>query len=284
MCRMFFLYSTTAVASVAMGIVAPAGEVTAIPNFMSAEYGWLPNNVPQNAPAGLNFLPVPGKIAPVGADTRPRGGGQLALERLSDTDNPNLTPWAVAQAKIHNQLVRNGQRSFVAQARCWPGGVPGQLLFVAEPVYFIQTPQEVRILWQRDHIVRRIYLNREHSSNLKPSWFGDSVGHYENGELVIDTVGFVEHQYSFVDNYRTPHTKDLHVVERWKMVDGGNAIEATVTVDDPGAFRAPWSGLVRWTKTKGSMEESVCAENNLNYETFLHLREYPMPAAKMQDF
>jgi hypothetical protein len=74
---------------------------------------------------------------------------------------------------------------------------------------------------------------------------GESVGHYENAELVIDTIGFAEHQYSFVDNWRTPHTKDLHVVERWKIVDGGNAIEATVTVDDPGAFNAPWSGLVR---------------------------------------
>jgi hypothetical protein len=280
----FFLCSMTGVGSAALGIAALAGEVGAVPNFMSADYGWLPNNVPPNAPAGLNFLPIPGKVAPVGTDTHPRGGGQLARERLSDTENPNLTPWAAAQARLHNDLVRNGQRSFVAQARCWPGGVPGQLLFVAEPVYFIQTPREVWILWQRDHTVRRIYLNREHSVNPKPSWFGESVGYYENGELVIDTIGFVEHRYSFVDNYRTPHTKDLHVVERWKMVGAGNAIEATVMVEDPGAFKAPWSGRVQWTKINGSMEESACAENNLNYEKFLHLREYPMPEAKTLDF
>jgi hypothetical protein len=280
----FFLCSMAGVTSVAMGIGALAGEVGSVPNFMSADYGWLPNNVPPNNPGGLNFLPIPGKVTPVGTDTHPRGGGQLALERLSDAENSNLMPWAAAQARMHNDMVRNGQRSFVAQARCWPGGVPGQLLFVAEPVYFIQTPQEVWILWQRDHIVRRIYLNREHTVNPKPRWFGESVGHYENGELVIDTIGFVEHQYSFVDNYRTPHTKDLHVVERWKMGDGGNAIEATVTVEDPGAFKAPWSGLVRWTKINRPMDESACAENNLNYEKFLHLREYPMPEAKTLDF
>ena len=73
-------------------------------------------------------------------------------------------------------------------------------------------------------------------------------------------------------------------MERWKIVDGGNAIEATVTVDDPGAFNAPWSGLVRWKKMNGPMMESTCAENNQNYEKFLGLREYPMPEAKMPDF
>jgi hypothetical protein len=51
---------------------------------------------------------------------------------------------------------------------------------------------------------------------------------YENGELIVDTIGFVEHPYSFVDNYRAPHTKALRVVERWKMFGGGNAIEAMV--------------------------------------------------------
>jgi len=150
--------------------------------------------------------------------------------------------------------------------------------------YFVQTPQEVWILWQRDHLVRRIYLNREHSLNPTPSWFGESVGHYENGELIIDTIGFIEHPYSFVDNRRTPHTKDLHTVERWRLVDGGTAIEATVTVDDPGAFNAPWSGLVRWTKFNRPLIESTCAENNENYGKLLGLREYPMPEAKIADF
>jgi hypothetical protein len=123
---------------------------------------------------------------------------------------------------------------------------PAQLLFNAEPLYFIQTPQEIWILWQRDHLVRRVFLNREHSRDLKASWFGESVGHYENDQLIIDTIGFVEHPYSFLDNWRTPHTKDLHMEERWKLLDSGNAIEATVTFDDQGAFNLPWSGMVRW--------------------------------------
>jgi hypothetical protein len=113
---------------------------------------------------------------------------------------------------------------------------------------------------------------------------GESVGHYENAELVIDTIGFAEHQYSFVDNWRTPHTKDLHVVERWKIVDGAKALEATVTVDDPGAFKAPWSGKARWEKINGALQEWVCAENNLGYEELFKLPEYPMPVANTPDF
>jgi hypothetical protein len=261
------------IASFAVATAALAqAERSAIPNLMSADFGWQPAS-------GLNFLPVEGKVAPVG-----RGPAQEGAERLSDADNPNLTPWAAARMRMHNDLVKNGHRAFSAQSRCWPGGVPGQLLFIAEPVYFVQTPQEVWIVWERDHLVRRIYLNREHSANPKPSWFGESVGRYENGELVVDTIGFAEHDYSFVDNYTTPHTKDLHVVERWKIVDGAKALEATVTVDDPGAFKAPWSGKARWEKINGALQEWVCAENNLGYEELFKLPEYPMPVANTPDF
>src|SRR5712671_3672440 len=162
----------------------------------------------------------------------------------------------------------------------WAGPVAVQ----CRAALFHPDAQEVWILWQRDHLVRRVFLNREHSGNLKPSWFGESVGHYENGQLIVDTIGFVEHPYSFLDNWRTPHTKDLHMVERWKLLDGGNAIEATVTFDDHGAFNAPWSGMVRWSKMKGPILESVCAENNENYQNILGLSEYPMPEAKTLDF
>jgi hypothetical protein len=282
MLKMRLLCGAALVASLATGIGPQAGaQEGPIPNFMSAGFGWQPAG-------GFDFRPIDGKVAPVGREPGAARGrnanGQPGIERLSDAENPNLKPWAAAQMRMHNDLVRSGHRAFTAQSRCWPGGVPGQLLFVAEPVYFIQTPQEVWIIWQRDHNVRRVYLNREHTSNPRPTWFGESVGHYENGELVIDTIGFIEHPYSFVDNNRTPHTKDLHVVERWKIVDGGNAIEATVTVDDSGTFNAPWSGQTRWQKVNRPMVESACAENNLNYERFFKLNEYPMPEAKTLDF
>ena len=277
------LLGVALIASVAGSIAASSqAQESAIPNFTSTQFGW-------QLAGGIDFRPVEGKLAPVSFDPAypPSGPGNQrgVMERMGDAENPNLTPWARDIMRKYNRDVLDGHRAFSSQSRCWPGGVPGQLLFPAEPIFFIQTPKMVWIIWQRDQHVRRIHMNQPHSQNIKPSWFGESVGRYENGELVIDTIGFNEHEFGFVDNWRTPHTKDLHVVERWKVVDGGNAIEATVTVDDPGAFKAPWTGRVRWEKqNRGPMVESICAENNLNYEQYFKLREYPMPQAKAPDF
>lgn len=274
MSKLTLLLSAALIASFAVSTGFRAGaEDSAIPNLMSFDFGWQPAS-------GLDFLPVEGKIAPIG-----RGGpAQPGVERMSDDQNPNLTPWAAAKMRARNDEVRNGHRAFTAQSRCWPGGGPGQLVFVAEPIYFIQTRDEVRIIWERDHLVRRVSLNREHRTDLKPSWFGELVGRYENGELVVDTIGFLEHEYSVLDNYATPHTKDMHVVERWKLVEGGTVLEVTVTVEDPGAFKAPWTGKVQWRKVNRSFAEWVCAENNLGYEGFFKLPEYPMPVANTPDF
>ena len=64
----------------------------------------------------------------------------------------------------------------------------------------------------------------------------------------------------------------------------GNTLEATFTVDDPGAFKASWSGLVRFEKMDRPIEEWACAKNNLGYEQLLKLKEYPMPVANTPDF
>jgi hypothetical protein len=283
MFKMSLLCSAALIVSVVAGIGAGAGaQDSAIPNFTSITSGWL-------LAGGIDFRPVEGKLAPIAHDPAypPSGPGNQrgVMERMGDAENPNLTPWARDIMRKYNKDVLDGHRAFSAQSRCWPGGVPGQLLFPAEPIFFIQTPKEVWIMWQRDQHVRRIYLDQPHSRTIKPSWNGESVGRYENGELVIDTIGFSEHEFGFIDNWRTPHTKDLHVVERWKVVDGGNAIEATVTVEDPGVFKAPWTGRVRWEKVnRGRMLESICAENNGNFEKLFNLQEYPMPEAKAPDF
>ena len=271
-------------ASIAIGVIAGShAQDNAIPNFSFIDSGWL-------LQGGINFRPIPGKVAPIAYDPAyPQlfeGNARGVMERMSDAENANLKPWAKELMRKYNQDVLDGHRAFSSQSRCWPGGTPGQLLFPAEPIFFVQTPKEVWIIWQRQQEVRRIYLNVPHSRNPKPSWFGESVGRYENGELVVDTIGFLDkHEFDFVDNWRTPHTKDMHVVERFKLIDGGKGLQATVTVEDPGTFNQPWSGTVRWEKVnRGTMLESICAENNDAFEKFFNLKEYPMPEAKRPDF
>ena len=277
------LWSAALIASLAaLGTMRGVAQDNAIPNLASADFGWL-------LQGGIDFRPIPGKVAPISFDPaypQAPGNRRGVMERMSDAENPNLKPWAQEEMRKYNQDVLDGHRAFTAQARCWPGGTPGQLLFPAEPFFFIQTPKEVWMYWQRQQEVRRISLDVPHSVDRQPSRFGESVGRYENGDLVVDTVNFLDKaEFDFVDNWRTPHTKDLHVAERFKLTNGGRGLEATVTVDDPGTFNRPWSGTVRWQKVNRRQEESICAENNDAFEKyFTNLKEYPMPQTKAADF
>jgi len=147
-------------------------------------------------------------------------------------------------------------------------------------MYFIQTPKEVWMIWQRDHMVRRIYLTGQHSETVKPSWFGEAIGRYENGELVVDTVG-LSTGLSFIDNYRTPHSEKEHVVERYKISADGNMLEARVTVEDPDTFNEPLSMIKRWRRATNPGLETVCAENNGDH---FSKNLFPIPQAQTPDF
>ncbi|HXJ01922.1 MAG TPA: hypothetical protein VNH44_11910 [Micropepsaceae bacterium] len=263
----------------------------AIPDFMAPGTGWTMIN--SNA---TDYVDPASGPKPVTNDPHYPHVGNLQpgqkTERVADLTNPILQDWVKPQMQKYNQEVIDGTIPFVATSLCWPGGVPAQLL-VPTTMYFIQKPDEVIMIWERDQLVRHVYLNQQHAKNPRPTWFGDSIGHYENGDtLVIDTIGFAEHPMSFVDNYRTPHTKQLHVTERWKITNvpaggrrggGGTTkgIEVTFTVEDPGAFTMPWGGMMRYRNEKGSMEEFVCAENNGNH---FAAEKYAMPQAKTPDF
>jgi hypothetical protein len=100
-----------------------------------------------------------------------------------------------------------------------------------------------------------------HSKAPNPSWYGESVGHYEGDELVVDTIGLNDR--TFVDNYRTPHTTQLHVLERFKMINGGKTLQVLVRVEDPGAFNMPWNAKQTWVRVHpGALIEDICEPNN----------------------
>jgi hypothetical protein len=214
--------------------------------------------------------------------------GRLGIQptlRIGDTKDPVLKPWASKAMEATNIEALEGKVDvpFAAQARCWPGGVPGQSLYPFEPIYFVQAPREVWIMWQRDHMVRRIHLTDKHSAKVKPDWFGESIGHYENGDtLVVDTIG-LSTKNSYIDNFRTPHTEKLHVVERFTIAKDGKNITAIAKVEDPDTFNGPFTMQQRWFKVDAPMGETVCAENN-NDATFFHQKLFAMPEAKTPDF
>jgi hypothetical protein len=164
----------------------------------------------------------------------PNGFGRQSTYRVADLSNPILQPWTIPSMKKANEEVLAGKVPFRARERCWPVGVPGFVAYsLVEPFFFYQTRDKVVVVNQGGPEIRRIYLNIAHSKNVKPTWYGESVGHYEAGDtLVIDTIGISPK--SFIDNYRTPHTDQLHVVERWQLAADGKAVDISVFVEDPG--------------------------------------------------
>jgi hypothetical protein len=185
-----------------------------------------------------------------------------------------LKPWVVERMKKDNAEVLGGKYAFTPHSYCMPAGVPGFHLYGFQPLYFVQAPKEVLMIYSNDQQIRHVYLDVPHAADVKPSWYGESVGHYEGDTLVVDTIGL--NDKTFVDNFRTPHTDKLHVVERFKLVDGGKAMQVDITFDDPGAFNAPWSVMQRYDRIRQPMPEEICAENNQQF--------FPIPVANKPDF
>jgi hypothetical protein len=253
-----------------------------IPSLASIDFAWLAAGVHWfDPPAGMGRGPIrqdPAHSYHGNLD----GPGQVTPD-IGNVKDPVLKPWAAKQMQESNEEVLTGKRGlpFAAQSACYPGGVPGQLLTPAEPFYLIQRPDEVWMIWQRDHMVRRIYLADRHSEVVKPSWFGESIGHYESdGTLVIDTIG-LSAPNSYLDWYRTPHTEKEHVVERFRLINDGNGLEAVVTVEDPDTFNEPLHMIQRWRKVPNLMRETVCAENNGDH---FGKNLFPIPQAEKPDF
>jgi len=202
---------------------------------------------------------------------------------LGNWKDPILKPWAAEKMRLSNEELLSGRTGipFLPQSRCWPGGVPGQLLWTTEPLYFIQTPTQVIMHWQRDQWMRRIAMTDRHSEYVKPSWYGESIGRYENGELVIDTIGLAAHPLSVIDMFRTPHTDKLHVVERYKITADNKFLEALVKIEDEDTFNEPMYMAKRWRRDRNVWRESICAENSVDY---FDANFVPIPQAKQPDF
>ncbi len=238
------------------------------------------------------------------------GGVSDYNQLVGDYTNPILNPQAAATVRQLGELSLNGIGYPTPSNQCWPSGVP--YIFWNFGLQFVQQPDKITMLYLHDHEIRRVRLNQPHPAHLMPSWYGDSVGHYEGDTLVIDTIGVKHGPYPMLDMYGTPFSDALHVVERYRLVDyavaktaidreakinttypgGLNAIEfdphykgrhlqLEITVDDPKTFTTPWTSVMIYGRPAGSWIEHVCAENT---EEFYNGRNSSAPVAPTPDF
>ena len=236
------------------------------------------------------------------------------MQLVGDWRNPILKPQAAATVKKFGEMSLAHFGYPTPRNQCWPGGVPFE--FTNNGMMMIQQKDEILILYRVDQKIRHVRLNAAHPEHLTPSWYGDSVGHYEGDTLVVDTVGVKIGPYAMVDWYGTPHTPALHVVERYRLLsyeeakdglarnakenfipdfrvnpnDRGKRLQLYFTVEDPGVFTTPWSATITYGHVRpapGALgegigwEEDVCAENPHKYGTE---KDVDVPAAKVPDF
>jgi hypothetical protein len=234
-----------------------------------------------------------------------------ARRLVGDYTNPILNPAAAEVVKKHAEMSLAGGGYPSPRNQCWPEGVP--FIFTNSAVQLLQQPDKITMLYDEDHEVRRVRMNGPHPAQLTPSWYGDSVGHYEGDTLVIDTVGFKIGPFSAVDQYGTPFTQALHVVERYRLIDDqaakaawdrggkensrgglgigegwapdptykGKGLQLQFTVEDKGVFTTPWSATKTYLRAFRDWPEQVCAENPHKYGTE---KDAAVPTADRADF
>ena len=275
-----------------LGLSVTLAGIAAVQYAMAASAQPVFSPTAQTAWIGIGIgalLPVPGSPKPIGQDPAHRYisndesavTGEQPTQRIGDISNPNLKQWAKDVMKKDNDEVLAGKFAFTARSSCRPAGVPGFDVLLGGALFILQSPMKVTMIFSGNAETRHIQLNASHSANPKRSWYGESVGHYEGGDtLVIDTIGQTDR--TFADNYRTPHTTQMHVIERWKLSADGNSVDVSVDVEDPGVFTMPYRGLQRWRRTQQRiLEEVICAENNS--QDFVGFK-VPIPQASKPDF
>lgn len=140
-------------------------------------------------------------------------------------DGP-YTPKALAQIKLYRE---DDNPTY----RCLPISLPALLMTVYE-YKWVRYPDRIVILkeqYQDDD--RTIWLNgAKRPASYKPDHLGYSVGHFEaDGTLVVETSGFSPQPWGNASGIDSSGQK--HVVERYRLIDGGMGLELSSTVEDP---------------------------------------------------
>ena len=168
--------------------------------------------------------------------------------------HPALKPaYQAIQAQLQAEAAQGA-------ASCRWVGLPG-IMGYPYPFEILVTPGRITMIFEADSQVRRIWMNRRRHldpDDLDPTYYGDSIGHWEGDTLVVDTIGF--NTQTLVSG--APHSEQMHIVERIRH-RGPNVLEDQMTITDPQAFAAPVSQTFVYGRRPGwRIREYSCNENN----------------------
>jgi len=172
-------------------------------------------------------------------------------------------PWARALFEARSRT------RFEPYTRCKPSAGPREVA-TAYGTQFVEFPEMQKIYifpTGGPRHFREIWMDgRSHPENLKPSYHGHSIGHWEGDTLVVDTVGFNEKMW--FDAEGSPHTDQLHLIERFTRLSQ-ERLQYEITIDDPGAYTQPWSSGFYMDWSSGESFQFVCQDQNMAYDLML---------------
>src|SRR5258707_8304014 len=201
--RNFLLLMTSAAVAVMPGLGQAANSgaqgAASIPDFSGL---WAHPSLPGFEPLASGPTSLKNRVR------RPDGVSNV-LVLVGDYTNPILKPEAAATVKKFGEMSLSHFGFHNPRNQCWPNGVP--FILPSNGMQMFQQPDKITMIYQTDHQVRHVRMNAQHPANGTPSWYGDSVGHYEGDTLVIDTVGIKAGRFAMVDWFGTPQSPALHV-------------------------------------------------------------------------
>jgi len=177
-------------------------------------------------------------------------------------DTFKLTP----QAQVHYDA---GQKALKAGGvyrddigQCWPAGMP-LIMTRVWPISMVQLPTVIYMISAFENSIRVIYLDgRRHTpaDEVIRTFDGESIGHWEGDSLVVDTIYFPGHHH-WLDQggASVPASKDLHIVERFRMINQGKTLEVNYTLTDPNSWEGDWKFVKRFDrKDDADIVEGEC--------------------------
>jgi hypothetical protein len=203
---------------------------------------------------------------------RPPEGGFYSNATWTE-EGPELTP--AGQALFGRARNSNAGGFSLAETndpvltRCYPPGVP-RVYFHPYPFEVVYTQREMIMLYEYDHIIRRIYIDgRNHPEDPVPLWLGHSTGRWQNDTtFVVDTVAVDER--TWLDRAGYPHSDELRVTEVFRRIDNRNLL-LDITMEDPKILAEPWVAETlhfRLAPPHWELSEISCSGDYLDFSTF----------------
>jgi len=188
---------------------------------------------------------------------------QVAQEK---SNPPPWTPKVAARIK-HMYAEEDAGRPFPIIDHCFPTGMPSWMLITHNAFEILFTPGRVTILGEGDgNRLRRIYTDgRPHPADPDPSFHGQSIGHWEQDTLVVDTVGLLPQAYLAVNEaVGVPNNGDMHIVERLHL-QGPDALLDDLEITANKVLSKPWRTTRKYYRQRAQkfdIAEGVCAQGS----------------------